>query len=136
MINLKISVPVYKVNSWDSLETDGHIQITSDTDSLLDDYEALKNQVDELLRELRAENCLIVELNQLNSEIACKKNTLKRTDNSLKVATEQYERLATFLKAFGINPHGTCLVIDNDALLRLGSPVPTSTIEYDDEIPM
>jgi hypothetical protein len=136
MINLKISVPVCRINSWDSIETDGRIEIASDTDSLSDSYEALKNQVNELLRELDAENHLLADLKELNSEIACKKNTLSRMDNSLKVATEQYERLATFLKAFGINPNDSYLVVDNDALLKLGSPAPTSTVDYDDEIPM
>jgi hypothetical protein len=39
---LKISIPIFKKDTWERLEKDGKLEVTSEVDSLSEGYEMLK----------------------------------------------------------------------------------------------
>jgi DNA repair exonuclease SbcCD ATPase subunit len=116
MFNIKISTPTYKANSWQQLDKQGELQISSEVDSLSDGYLALKVQVKELLTQANAENEIVVSLQQLGEKIERREATLRTLDDKIQTARTQLQRLEKFLKRLGINPAGYSLDISNHAL--------------------
>ncbi len=70
MPTLKISLPVYKVNSWSKHEVDGSVEVFSDCDNLSDAYDRLLPQINELLElQLDVAHAEIDRLHCLNQEL-------------------------------------------------------------------
>ena len=105
MINIKISVPTYKSNSWGQLDKHGEVQISSDVDSLSSGYFLLKTQIDELLSQANAENQIVLDLQKLGSEVDSRRqDTLRNLNQKIDVAKSQLQRLEKFLRRLGIDP--------------------------------
>ncbi len=104
MINIKISVPTYKSNSWGQFDKQGEVEINSDVDSLSGGYFLLKAQIDELLTQVNAENQMVLDLQKLDSEVDRRKNTLRNLNQKIDVAKAQFQRLEKFLRRLGIDP--------------------------------
>lgn len=115
MFSLKIVLPTYKLESYDYLQV-GELQVSADVDTLSEGYAALKNQVGQLLKETQAENKIVVDLQNLQSEIDQKTITLKRVNKDLESARVQLKRLKKFLALLGINPSQYSLEIDDRVL--------------------
>jgi hypothetical protein len=92
MLNLKLSVPTYKVDSWKQLDTQGTLEISSEVDSLSEGYASIKAQVDELLTQASAENRLVLDLKDLESQRQNKQQSLHFLQNKINIATQQLRR--------------------------------------------
>lgn len=112
MTHLKVSIPVYKKNSWHTLKKDGKIEVSSDVDNLADGYKALKNQIDELLHELDAQSRLADSARSLEDQIEQKASALKNILKDIERATDHYESLKFFLQNLGIDPVAQRLTFD------------------------
>lgn len=112
MTHLKVSIPVYKKDSWHTLEKDGKIEVSSDVDNLADGYEDLKNQIDELLHKLDAQSRLADSARSLDDQIEQKAFTLKNILKDIERATEHYENLRLFLQNLGVDPVAQRLTFD------------------------
>lgn len=121
MTFLKISIPVYKLNKWKNWERDGKIEVSSEVDNLSQGYQDLKNQIDELLHELDAQNRLANDSNKLQDEIEAKARFLKMMTKNIQEATEHYECLKFFLEKLGIDSSAPRLTFDKKFLLREAS---------------
>jgi uncharacterized protein (DUF3084 family) len=86
MFNVKISLPTYTKNSWGRLDKQGEVQISSDVNSLSQEYPRIKAQVDELLEKANAENRLILDLELLEAAREKKQNSLDDLDNKIEQA--------------------------------------------------
>lgn len=104
MFNVKISLPTYTKNSWGRLDKQGEVQISSDVNSLSEEYPRIKAQVDELLEKANAENRLILDLELLEAAREKKQNSLDDLDNKIEQARHQLRLLENFLKRLGIDP--------------------------------
>ncbi|MEG4855662.1 MULTISPECIES: hypothetical protein [unclassified Microcoleus] len=118
MTFLKISIPVYKKDKWERLEKDGKLEVSSEVDSLSDAYEMLKQQLDNLLAELDAQNRLAEDSESLERQIQQKAYTLKTLTKDIERATEHYESLKLFLERLGIDPTAYQLTFDKRFLLQ------------------
>jgi len=117
-INVKISVPTYRANSWGQLDTQGEVQISSDVDSLSQEYPVMKAQIDELLKEASAENRLVLDLKDLERKCENKQRSLNILQDKINVARKQLRRMEDFLKRLGIDPASYTLMISEDIALK------------------
>ncbi|MEG4037669.1 hypothetical protein QUA03_28130 [Microcoleus sp. S36b_A4] len=118
MTYLKISIPVYKKDKWERLEKDGKLEVSSEVDSISDGYQILKDQLDDLLAELDAQNRLAEDAQQLEAEIKQKSYTLKTLTKDIERATAHYQSLKLFLERLGIDPAAHQLAFDKRFLLQ------------------
>lgn len=116
MFNLKITLPTYRPDDYTSLCVSGELQVSAEVDTLSDGYTALKKQIDELLRETQAENKIVLDLQNLQSEIEEKAKTLKNLNRDVESAKAQLQRLKKFLALLGVNPFQYSLEIDSRVL--------------------
>jgi chromosome segregation ATPase len=130
MLNVKISVPTYKANSWGRLDQKGEVEISSEVNSLSEDYPRIKAQVDELLEKANAENRLILDLESLEAAREKEQNTLDDLQNRIEQAHHQLRLLENFLKRLGIDPRAYTytLNISDDLALK------TATTEESDDV--
>ncbi|WP_293157766.1 MULTISPECIES: hypothetical protein [unclassified Microcoleus] len=136
MVNIKISIPTYKANSWGQLDKQGEVQISAEVDSLSDGYAALKAQIDELLTQTNAENQIVVNLQKLGNEIDRRESTLRMLNDKIKTARAQMQRLEKFLRRLGINPATYSLDINSHALESAGEAEESVEVEAEvDPIP-
>lgn len=117
MFNVRLGIPTYKSNSWGQLEKQGDLQVSANVDSLSDGYAALKNQIEELLTQVNAENQIVVDLHKLTTEIDSKRITLRRMNQQIEVAKAQLEKLERFLRRLGIDPTSYSLDISSNPAL-------------------
>lgn len=113
-----MSIPVYKKDKWERLEKKGKLEVSSDVDSLLDGYEMLKQQLDNLLAELDAGNRLAEDSQSLECQIQQQSYTLKTLIKDIERATEHYESLKLFLQTLGVDPTAHRLTFDKQFLLK------------------
>ncbi|TAG92615.1 MAG: hypothetical protein EAZ09_06365 [Oscillatoriales cyanobacterium] len=113
MAILKISVPVYKLNSWSKHEVDGFVEVSSDCDNLSDAYDRLLPQINELLEKLQSQARIASELSDLESQLSSIQSRLSTNKRLLHRATKQYQRLKIFLQQFGVSAGDNFLCIDN-----------------------
>lgn len=121
MTFLKISLPVYKIDKWDSLQKDGKIEVSSEVDDLSEGYQNLKLQIDKLLLELNAQNRLAKEARELDTEIRIKTRKLESILKDIEKATEHCENLKFFLLHLGVDPNSSFLIFDKQLLLQESS---------------
>ncbi len=132
MTFLKISIPVYKKSSWNTLERDGKIEVSSDVDNLSEGYQLLKIEIDKLLSELDAQNCLVEDAKALEYEIREKSCILKNLVKNIEKATAHYEDLKFFLQNLGVDPFAHQLTFDKQLLLQDAS---LSEVEVVSQLP-
>jgi hypothetical protein len=120
MLNVTISVPTYKSNSWGRLDKQGEVQISSEVNSLSEEYPRIKAQVDELLEKANAENRLILDLESLEAAREKQQNTLDDLQDRIEQARHQLRLLENFLKRLGIDPRAYTytLNISDDLALK------------------
>ena len=116
MINVKINVPVYKRDEWGHFERKADVHISSDAQTFSEAYTFLRTQIDELLQQSGAENTLLLNLHDLQKEIANKERTLQLLDKKIQVANNQLQRLQIFLQRLGIDPDSYSLLIADKAI--------------------
>ena len=116
MFNIRIDIPTYKSNSWGQLEKQGDLQVSANVDSLSDGYAALKVQINELLKQVNAENQIVVDLHKLTAEIDSRQKTLRHLNQKIEVAKAQLQKLEKFLRRLGIDPTSYSLDISNRVL--------------------
>lgn len=119
MTILKISVPVYKRDTWDNFAEQGTVQVFSDCDNLSEAYEQLKPQIADLLVKVQAENQIVVTLHEIERHIRDRQETLRVLSGQIVRANKQLERLKTFLQSLGINPFAGSLAIDHSIVRNL-----------------
>jgi soluble cytochrome b562 len=132
MTFLKISIPVYKKSSWDTLEKDGKIEVSSDVDNLSEGYQLLKIEIDKLLFELDAQNRLVKDAKALEHEIQEKSRLLQNLVKNIDKATAHYEDLKFFLQNLGVDPLARRLTFDKQLLLQDAS---LSEVEVVSQLP-
>jgi hypothetical protein len=142
MINIKITVPVWKKYEFGRFDRTADVAIAADFDSFSEGYEFLRAQVDKLLREHQADNTLWLNHEELRKEIANKERTLELTKSELEVAKKQLVRLQNFLQRLGIDPSAYSLLIANspiksstsiDAEVEVVDPIPFDLLDEGDE---
>lgn len=131
MIHLKISIPVFAKDKWDSFEKKGKIEVTSNVDNLSEGYEALRNQIDHLVQELDASTRLAEKAEKMDREIEEKAYTLKCLKKDIEKATQHYEDLKIFLTAFGVDLNASRLTFDKRLLLAEASETELKSISGD-----
>lgn len=117
MTLIRITIPVYKRNTWDNLAEQGIIEISTDCDNLSEAYEQLKPQIADLLLKVQAECQIVVILHELDSQIRERQEALRVLSGQIVRANKQLERLRRFLQSLGINPFGGSLSLD-DSIIR------------------
>ena len=119
MFNVKISIPTYQVGSFGRLSQQGEVEISSEVNSLSEEYPHMKEQVDELLKQAGAENRLILDVEALEAKRAKMQHNLDCLQDNLKCAQKQLRRLENFLQRLGIDPqsHTYSLMINEDIAL-------------------
>ncbi|MEG5104908.1 MULTISPECIES: hypothetical protein, partial [unclassified Microcoleus] len=139
MINVKISVPVYKRDEWGQFDRKSNVEIAADAETFSEAYSFLRVQVDELLQQSGAENTLLLNLSGLEKQISNKERTLQHLNKKIEIATNQLQRLQIFLQRLGIDPDSYSLFIA-DKLIDSGvaveaevDPIPFDSAEYDDD---
>lgn len=131
MFNVKISVPTYRLNTWGHLDKQGEVELSAEVDALSDGYAALKEQVDELLAQVKAENRVVTELGTINSEIDKSQKTLRRLNERIDAAKSQLERLEKFLRRLGIDPNSYSLDINSNPALDAAIDEPAVAVEVE-----
>jgi len=132
MLNVTISVPTYKSNGWGRLDKQGEIQISSEVNSLSEEYPRIKAQVDELLEKANAENRLILDLESLEAAREKKQNALDDLQDRIEQARHHLGLLENFLKRLGIDPRAYTytLNISDDLALK------TAINDKSDDVPV
>jgi hypothetical protein len=120
-INVKISVPTYRANSWGQLDTPGEVEIISAVDILSLEYPVLKAQINGLLQEANAENRLALDLKDLERKCENKQRSLNILQDKINIARKQLRRMEDFLKRLGIDPASYTLMISEDIALKAAS---------------
>lgn len=133
MINLKLTAPVFKKSEFGRFERTANIEIAGDFDTFSQGYTFLRTQIDELLQQQGAENIMLLNLDDLNKEIANKERTLQLLNRDVEIAKNQFQRLQNFLERLGIDPSSYSLLIANGPL-GLSSTLKTA-VEVADPIP-
>lgn len=134
MTTLKISVPVYKCNNWGNLEVCGEITVSaSDGESLTQDYDRLKLQIDELLQKVNAENQLVLDCRRLADEIETKNSALKTLNVQVECANRQFNRLKNFLGRLGIDATSSQMIVAQEVQQKLRSVAVVGNDDDDDE---
>jgi chromosome segregation ATPase len=120
MFNVTISIPAYKSNGWGRLDKQGEVQISSEVNSLSEEYPRIKAQVDELLEKANAENRLILDFESLQAAREKEQNTLDDLEDKIEQARHQLRLLENFLKRLGIDPRAYTytLNISDDLALK------------------
>lgn len=136
MFNVKISIPTYEANSWGRLDKQGEVQISADVDSLSQEYSVMKAQVDQLLKEVGAENRLIVDLEALEAKYENKQRSLDILEDKINLATQQLRRLENFLKRLGIDPgvYTYKLTISDDVALNAANTDDSGEVVVEAEV--
>jgi len=116
MTFLKISIPVYKRDKWDSFDREGKLVVSSDVDNLSEGYQSLKLEIEELISELKAESRLAQDVYKLECQIKAKAFELKELLKDIERATAHYESLKFFLMNLGIDPTSSRLTFDKQFL--------------------
>lgn len=93
----------------------------------------MRTQIDELLQQQGAQNTRLLNLDDLNKEIANKERTLQLLNRDVETAKNQLQRLQNFLERLGIDPSSYSLLIANGPL-GLSSTLKTAA-EVVDPIP-
>ena len=135
MTFLKISLPVYKTNSWGHLEKGGRIEVSSEVDNLSEGYQSLKLEIEKLLLQMKAENRLAKELHTLESEAETKAYQLKMLLRDIERATAHYESLKFFLMNLGIDPTSSRLTFDKQFLPRDASLFQVEVVPLESRYP-
>ena len=132
-MRLKISLPTYGKDTWESLQTNGHLEVEGEADNLCEGYNELKIQIENLLEQVNAENRLACRLEDLNEEVDAKERDLKILMENIERLKNLKESLVTFLKGFGVDPKMTRLTFDNEILLESALPpaVAAEVVEHD-----
>lgn len=134
MTTLKISVPVYKRNNWGNLEVCGEITVSaSDGESLTQDYDRLKLQIDELLQKVNAENQLVLDCRRLADEIETKNSALKTLNVQVECANRQFNRLKNFLGRLGIDATSSQMIVAQEVQQKLRSVAVVGNDDDDDD---
>jgi hypothetical protein len=123
MTFLRISVPVYTRDKWNSLDRTGTVKVSSEVDCLTEGYHVLKSEIDKLLTEVNAENRLAKNLLDLDNEIQEKTFALRAILRDIKQATDHYNDLRLFLEKLGIDSSASRLTFDSRFLLKDASLV-------------
>lgn len=110
------SIATYKADSYNYLQISGQLQVSADVDNLSDGYVALKNQVDQLLKQTQSENQIVLDLEKLQLEVNQKTLTLKKLNQDLEFVKAKLKKLKKFLALLGINPLQYALKIDDRVL--------------------
>jgi hypothetical protein len=133
MFNVTISIPTYKSNGWGRLDKQGEVQISSEVNSLSEEYPRIKAQVDELLEKANAENRLILNLESLESACEKKQNTLDDLQDRIEQARHQLGLLENFLKRLGIDPRAYTytLNISDDLALKTATNDKSDVVEVE-----
>lgn len=120
MFKVKVSIPAYRANSWGRLDKHGELEISSDVNSLSEEYPLIKAQVDELLEKANAENRLVLDLEAVKLECEKSQDTLEDLQDKIKQARHQLGLLENFLKRLGIDPRAYTytLNISDDLALK------------------
>lgn len=139
MTFLKISIPVYKRDKWDSFHREGKLVVSSDVDNLSEGDQSLRLEIEELILELKAESRLAEEVHTLECQIEKKASELKGLLKDIERATAHYESLKFFLMNLGIAPTSSRLTFDKqflpqDASLSQVEVVPLESRYPDDVI--
>jgi chromosome segregation ATPase len=136
MLNVKISVPTYKANSWGRLDQKGEVEISSEVNSLSEEYPRIKAQVDELLEKANAENRLILDLESLETALEKKQNTLDDLQDKIEQARHQLRLLENFLKRLGIDPRAYTytLNISDDLALKTATNEDSDNVAVEVEV--
>ena len=119
-MRLEISVPVYKRDTWNRLERDGKIEVSSEVDKLSEGYKPLKKELDTLLTQVDAETRLAETALTLQLEIEEKTRKLSKIAQDIERASEHYENLKILLQNLGIDPTKKQLTFDKHLLLSSG----------------
>ena len=125
---LEISVPVYRKDRWGRLEKDGKIQVSSEVDTLSEEYESLKQELDKLLTQVDAETRLAETALTLQLEIDEKTRKLTEIAQDIERASEHYKNLKVFLQNLGIDPNKKQLTFDKHLLLSSGTVADVAAI--------
>ena len=116
MTFLKISIPVYKRDKWDTFHREGKLVVSSDVDNLSEGYQSLRLQIEELILELKAESRLAEDVYTLEGQSQTKAFELKGLLKDIERATAHYESLKFFLLSLGIDPNSPRLTFDKQFL--------------------
>lgn len=140
MTTIKVSLPVYTRDNWGNLQQNGEIEVStnSDFDTLSEGYEKLKPQIAELLLQIQAENQIVLDLQQMQSDLRDRRKVLRSLNGKITRANEQFERLKSFLLLLGIDACNGSLHINQSVLrgLRAIEPVVVEPVigeVFDDE---
>ena len=133
MINVKLTAPVFKKSEFGRFDRTANIEIAGDFDTFSQGYTFLRTQIDELLQQQGAQNTMLLNLDDLNQEIANKERTLQLLKKETETAKNQLQRLQNFLERLGIDPSSYSLLIANGPL-GLSSTLKTAA-EVVDPIP-
>ena len=132
MFNVKISIPTYQAGSSRRFYEQGEVQISFDVDNLSEKYLVMKAQVDQLLKDLGAENRLILEVEELEAKREKVQSELLFLQNHINLAQKQLRRLENFLNRLGIDPRAyteTLHISDNVSLKAANSDDSDNLVE-------
>jgi hypothetical protein len=79
MTTVRIAIPIYKCQNFDTLSEQGILEVAtlSDTDTLSESYEKLKPQITELMAHVQSESQIVVELQQVQNQLLEKKKAVR-----------------------------------------------------------
>ncbi|MEG5160257.1 hypothetical protein QUB37_07350 [Microcoleus sp. AT3-A2] len=117
MINVKITAPIYKRNSWGQLDRKADIEISSDAEIFSEAYTFLRTQIDELLHQSAAENQMLLKLDDLENHISRRQETLHSLEKKIEIATQQLDKLQNFLGRLHIDPTSRSLLIGDKPIV-------------------
>jgi len=113
MINVKLTVPVFKKDEFCRFDRTADIQVAGDFESFSEGYTFLRTEIDELLQLQQADNTLLLNHDELRKEISNKERTLELLNRDIETAKNQLLRLQNFLQRLGIDPSAYSLLISN-----------------------
>ena len=116
-MQLEIFVPVYRKDRYELLEEQGKIQVSSEVDTLSGGYNALKAEIEALMKEVNGQTRLADEVGTLEREIETKTRILNHIVKDIERATEHYNNLKLLLQSFGIDPNQKRLTFNTEQFL-------------------
>ena len=133
MINVRFSIPTYQADASRRFYEQGEVQISSDVDNLSAEYPIIKAQLDELLKDLNAENRLILNVEALEARREKVQSELDTLRKNIDLAKIQLRRLENFLSRLGIDPRAytETLHISDDVSLKAANPDESDMIYHD-----
>jgi predicted RNase H-like nuclease (RuvC/YqgF family) len=114
---LKIAVPVYRKDRWQTLEKAGKIEVSCEADTLSEGYEKLKTEIEALMAKVNGETRLAKEAGLIQQEIDQKSSILSSLMVDIERAQEHYKNLKLLLESFGVDPRHRRLTFDTQFLL-------------------